>query len=227
MADRLLRAQVTHFHDSGILDDAVVNTFYFDGDSALGVQPESDYYDAVQGLLNDFYIDIAPTVFANSMAGSARLRIYDMRDPEPRVVKHEATFGYVPDDQPPLPSEVALVMSFSATLASGDVAARRRGRTYLGHISSAAAAVINGQSRPLLAVRQAIAAAATDLAAGRLLNIGDPERVRWAVYSPTTQAGGATVDDSFFDVTHGWIDDAWDTQRRRGADATARETWAA
>jgi hypothetical protein len=39
----------------------------------------------------------------------------------------------------------------------------------------------------------------------------------WVVYSPT--------DDAYHEVANGWVDNAWDTQRRRGYKPTSRTTF--
>lgn len=225
MADKLMRAQVTIPLDSGIPEDAIVNTFHFDGDDALGLQSVDSYYDAVMTLLTGFYQAIDGEVFPSSVADEAVVRIYDLADPEQRIVRRQDTIPLTNIAADPMPNEVALCMSIAAAPAAGVNPQRRRGRIFLGPIANTKVVVIGGQARPQLAMREAVAAAAATMAEGELLNIGDPERVRWAIYSPTTDEGGATLGDSFFDVVSGWIDDAWDTQRRRGAAPTARVTF--
>lgn len=225
MADKLMRAQVTIPLDSGIPEDSIVNTWHFDGDDALGLQSVDSYYDAVMTLLTGFYQTIDGEIFPSSVAPEAVVRIYDLADPEQRIVRRQDTIPLDPIAADALPNEVALCMSFAAAPAAGVNPQRRRGRVFLGPVANTKVAVIGGQARPILQMREAIAAAAATMAEGELLNIGDPERVRWAIYSPTTDAGGATLGDSFFDVVSGWLDDAWDTQRRRGAKPTARVTF--
>jgi hypothetical protein len=45
----------------------------------------------------------------------------------------------------------------------------------------------------------------------------------WVVYSPTSAAvPGAVESDFAHNVGHIWVDDAFDTQRRRGVDPTKR-----
>lgn len=224
MADKLMRAQVTIPLDSAVPEDYIVNTWYFDGDDALGVQPVESYWDAVMTLLSGFYQSIDALVFPSSVGTDATVKIYDMRDPEERVPELIDTIPIAASTDGPLPNEVALCMSFRAEYESGINPQRRRGRLFLGPIANTAVTVVGGQARPSTAVRDAIAAAAGVVAAGELLNIGDPERVRWAVYSPTTDLTG-TIDDAFSDVIGGWVDDAWDTQRRRGPVPTTRTTF--
>lgn len=224
MADKLMRAQVTIPLDSAIPEDYIVNTWYFDGDDALGVQPESDYHDRVVEMLETFYTSIDQLIFPGSVTETATLKIYDMRDPEIRVPEVVTTFELDTSASDPLPNETALCLSFRAEYESGVNPQRRRGRIYLGPIAVGATEVVGGQVRPSAAARTLVADAAGVMQDGLLLNIGDPERVRWSVYSPTTDAG-APIDDAFNDVVAGWVDDALDTQRRRGPAPTARTTF--
>lgn len=226
MADKLMRAQVTIPLDAGLPEDYITNTWYFDGDDALGAQPVESYHNAVMSLLTAFYQAIDGVIFPSTVNSPAVVKIYDMRDPEERVPELTDTITLTPTADDPLPGEVAIVASFRADYESGVNPQRRRGRIYLGPIATSASEVAFGHSRPSGGARAAIAAACETLQEGQLLNIGDPERVRWSVYSPTTDAT-QSIDDAFNDVMAGWVDDAWDTQRRRGAAATGRNTWSA
>lgn len=221
MADKLLRAQVSIPLDSGVPEDAIVNTWHFDGDDLL--QPANDgvYHNSVMGLLTAFYQSIDGVVFAQNVGSPATVKIYDMRDPEERQVEFTGTIDLQTTTDPPLPNEVALCLSFSADYESGVNPQRRRGRVFLGPVSTGAVSIINSQSRPSAAVRQAVADAAEVLMAGDELVFGDPERMHWAIYSRVTDAAG-DIGLAFNDVTGGWVDDAFDTQRRRGAAPTAR-----
>lgn len=221
MADRLYRAQVTIPLDSALPDDAIVNTWHFDDDDDLAAGPE-DTQGWIMDALTGFYQAIDSEIFPSTVGTQAVVRMYDLRDPEPRQVKAMDTITLTPSAVAPLPNEVALCLSFAATQASGINPQRRRGRLFLGPIKNTAAEVVGSQLRPLEATRVAIAAAAATLVDG-VSHPGSPGlHLKWAIYSPTTDAAGASLDDSFFDVVSGWIDDSFDTQRRRGAEATTR-----
>lgn len=223
MADKLMRAQVTIPLDSGVPEDSVVNTFYFDGDDFPGAT-DSFYHGGVMSLLTRFYNDIDQTVFPNTVGPLATVKIYDMRDATPRVPENVDTITLTPFDGPPLPSEVAICISFAANVASGELARRRRGRVFLGPIAAATPSIINSQSRVGQSVRDGLRDAMNTLKGG--FNTGAPadSSIRWAIYSPTTDIV-STVDDAFNDVTHGWVDDSFDTQRRRGPKPTTRSTF--
>lgn len=117
----------------------------------------------------------------------------------------------------PMPAEVALCLSFHGNLT--DVpeegagatrpAARHRGRIYVGTFDRTCneAATTTNRSRPTTAVRTNLLAMANSLKA---ITNG----VEWCVHSHKNNA--------WYPVTGGWVDDAWDTQRRRGPAATAR-----
>jgi hypothetical protein len=224
MADQLLRAQVTIELDGAVPEDYIVNTWHFDGDDAVGIQDVNDYYQAVFSLLDGFYASIDEDLFANSISGPAQIKLYDMRDPVERQPVATETLNLTSSASPPLPAEVALCLSFRAAYESGVNPQRRRGRIFLGPIAQSAMEVVAGQARPTAAVRNLLAAAAGTMQEGVLLNVGDPERMRWSIYSPTTDAT-QDIGLAFNDVLDGWIDNAFDTQRRRGPVATARTTF--
>lgn len=222
MADRLMRAQVTIPLDSGIPEDASINTFYFDQDDNGLLPPPDTSYDAVVASLAQFYQAIDGVVFPTTIAPAASVRIYDMRDPEPRVVRRVDSIALTPNAGGPMVAEACICLSFSADLVSGVNPQRRRGRVFLGPVSNNASSTLNSQLRVDVAVRDAIAAAAHDLAVPN--DVGGSS-LSWAMYSRTTDLAGANIDDSFFDVQTGWIDDSFDTQRRRGPKPTTRTLW--
>lgn len=226
MADRLWRAQVSIPNDSGLAEDAIVNTFYFDDDDD-GLQSEADTRDDIVALLTAFYNGFDVELLAGTFDVGTTIRMYDMRDPEPRVPLFTEELVNFAGATAAFPQEVALCCSFSADVASGQLPARRRGRVYLGPVNSGAGEVVAGHNRPTAAVRTAVANAAAIMAAGRQ-HASSSSRCRWAIFSPTTLATvpGATIDDAFHDVTHGWVDNAWDIQRRRGNAPSARTLWA-
>jgi hypothetical protein len=113
---------------------------------------------------------------------------------------------------------MALCLSYKADYVGGFPQARQRGRIYLGGFATLLAA---GSASSFPAVsstsRTAIATAATALKTGLFA-----DGWVWVVLSPTNVALNA---QNTFTVTGGWIDNAADTQRRRGQKATARTSW--
>ena len=219
MADKLMRAQVILEKDSSIPADAVVNTFYFDGDDSE--EPDATYHSAVTSMLSTFYSAI-DQLFSSTLSGVGHIKIYDMRDAMPRTPELVYEISLSPGSGDPLPDEIACVLSFSADVASGEAAARRRGRVYLGPLDQDIGAIIDNAYRLQATHLTTIANAAHTMAQGVALPVTGS--VKWAIYSPTLDAGG-TVDDAFNDVTHGFVDNAFDVQRRRGVKASARTTY--
>lgn len=221
MADRLMRAQVTIPLDSNIPDDSIVNTFYFDQDDNGILPPPATSYAAVMDSLTDFYQLIDDVIYPSTVGAQAVVRIYDMRDAKPRVLRHEGTIDLTPSVQGPLPGEVALCLSFAADYEAGVNPARRRGRVYLGPLHAGCLETVGSQAMFQTGKLDDIIAAGNSLLAPE--NV-DGSSLSWAMYSPTTDAEGANIDDSFFDVQRIWVDNALDTQRRRGASPTVRLT---
>jgi hypothetical protein len=106
-----------------------------------------------------------------------------------------------------LPAECAVCISFQAIRASGFPQNRRRGRIYIGPL----AASVNSGARPSSALLTDLGIAAADFMADVPAAVSTAS---WAVWSE--------VDQEANPVDNGWIDNAFDTQRRRGVQATAR-----
>lgn len=217
MADKLMRAQVTIPRATGVPEDAITNTWHFDGDDVN--ETDAAYHSAVMSGLTTFYNSIDQ--FLSGMASpTATVKIYDMRDATPRVPEFTGTIALTLGTGLWMPAEVAICLSFQAAAASGVNQARRRGRIYLGPIDHDATYTQNlGDVRPTSTCRDAIAAAADTLHNGIALPVTG--QVKWAVYSPTTDVTD-TIDNAFNDVDNGWVDNAYDTQRRRGVAPTLR-----
>jgi len=220
MADKLMRAQVTIPLVGGLPIDYPTNTFYFDGDDGLS---DGQYHGGVMDLLTTFYQAIDGVIFPTEVDSPATVKIYDMRDALPRLPEFEGTIDLTPLAGSMHPSEVAICLSFKAAYVSGVPNARRRGRVFLGPVVEVASrSIVDGQSRIAQTVIDDICDAAAVMEDGTVIAGG--LAVKWAVYSPKTDET-ETIDDSFNDVLDGWVDNAWDTQRRRGAAATSRTTW--
>lgn len=128
----------------------------------------------------------------------------------------------------PYPEEVAAVLSYHGDLTDVPVEQanptpppatirpqqRRRGRLYIGPLQVAAGATGANQSRPVAAFR-------TNCTVGfRLL------AQAITAYNPIYSLGvWSKADADVYPVVAGWMDDAWDTQRRRGVEPTTRTTF--
>lgn len=209
--------QVRIPHKSLIAADDVVNTFAF-----TGIADAEAMSTAALGMLKVFYNDLsAPqtTAVKNYLSfelncGGARIKVYDWADPEPRVPILDESLGMTAATSTTdgaLPGEVALGVSYLAAQESGVPAARRRGRIFLGPLrSSLLSGAADVASRPNAAARLQISLAAAQLASGTA-------SCRWAVYSRRDQA--------FRQILNGYIDNAFDTQRRRGVAVTSRQAF--
>jgi len=212
----VIRAQVSIGQDTGLPADDITNTWHFVTSGAPSEGIEDDIIDA----LHDFY-NVATTGGSRiSEYFSARLnpatwtcRLYNLDDSPPRVPIEEQTIALSATATTSIPSEVALVMSFQALPVSGINQARRRNRVYLGPWGQAAFSPSSDGYKPGTGVINTIAEAGTRLA-GRSDITSD---WKWVVRSQTT---GATAN-----VVDGWVDNAWDTQRRRGEAASSRTLW--
>ena len=197
---------------SGLPEDVFVNTWYFRNDDALAT-PEV-VGSAIQSVLAAFYGAVngsatsALTAFMSDVLGSALLKIYDLGQALPRYPVYESDTLIVPTSTSgQLPREVSVVGSFYS--ARGP---RRRGRHYLGPLVTSAME----QSGTL--ERAVPSSALTTAIRESYLNVlNTSENVTWAQVSTTY--GEANP------VLGGWIDNAFDTQRRRGGAPTSRVVW--
>lgn len=214
-----VRAQITLQGESGIAEDQFVNTIYF-----LDAAPYASFpFDAVTAAVSRFYnetvVGAGGTALAGFLSGfvapAASIRFYDMLAAEPRVPTVKPFDLTLTNSNGDLPEEVAICASFHG---APPVTNRRRGRIYLGPFNVAALAGDtttggNLPSRPnggtLAVIRGAMA---------RLKGDFDAASTVWVIRSsrPAT---------NYVDVVGGWVDDAWDTQRRRGVDPTSRLRW--
>lgn len=207
----LFRASVAIFAASGLPDDAAYNTFWFDapgGNAAIN---------NILDLLEDLYAtepDADPLITLmsdESTTGFGGIGVWNMDDPEPRTAVGTRGISATPANAAGLPAEIALCASFQGARESGEVQARRRGRIYVPFLTASA----NDAGRPSELVQGQVAAAMEEF-----WNAAEASTaVEWVVYS---RAGDSTVS-----VADGWVDNAWDVQRRRGLAPTTRVIWPA
>jgi hypothetical protein len=208
----MLKVQAVFERASALPEDRVINTFTFQ--DGVPAAPPGNAADAIRAALDDFY-------FLNTAAGSSirtflastlkslSYRFYNSLDPEPReaIVRPSLLFTQ-PAVGAQFPAEVCLVASFFAVRNLP----RLRGRIYLGPVTASAQgglASTDVDSRPSAAFLTTVAQAMA-----RLRSAPNLDATRWSV--------GSTVDGIERPVTSGWVDNAWDTQRRRGGKSSAR-----
>ena len=187
---------------SGIPDDAVVNTWHV---YALTGSPA--WADVAQAW--ESFMDGIRILFPGTVAQTGHsLKVYNLADPEPRAPVDTVSwqFGSAPSGTT-LPSEVALCVSYEGIRISGQDQARRRGRIFLGPIDAAESSSGRpGTSWP------------ADLVTYFKTFIEDLNTA--GVYFVVR----SRVDDDDVQVARVWVDNAFDTQRRRGVTPTSRAT---
>lgn len=168
-------------------------------------------FDGITAALKGFYDDINSAVFSTAIAQNGHeVKYYVMPGIMPNYPVEEQTWNLASGTAGvAYPREVAIALSFQGQRAAGFPQARRRGRVFLGPVNSAT----NSDGRPNSSTRNVIAGAAEDLGAAIQALTGH----QWSVWS--------TVDAEMVPILDGWVDNAYDTQRRRGVETTERTTW--
>lgn len=217
----LYQAQVHLAAVSSIPADVAVNSYHFrvdsgpvltDEDIITGQRDGIPDENGIQGDLSDLYDTIADYLSIKIDPAASYIKWYNLDLPKPRtpfLTLSMDSFTTVGSDT--LPSEVAIVSSFQAAPVNGLPQSRRRNRVYLGPLSSLGLAAADGVINS--SCREAIAGAFENLAS----NSASEAQWIWVVYSPT--------DDDNHAIADGWIDNAFDSQRRRGIESYSRETW--
>jgi hypothetical protein len=206
-------------NDSALPKDRSINTFHFN--THTGAAPTTAALDEIAVAVRDFY-EVAHTGSTNSIAsllgaqlsGVMELKMYDLEDAKPRApIRDSFPVPFTPGSTA-LPSEVAVVGSYQAAKLSGFNQRNRRGRIYIGPLSTSTQVSTTG--KPVTTANgivETIASAMTWLAGGTWATLGQT----WDVFSQKFNTSAV--------VTDGWVDNAFDTQRRRGEAATTRRLW--
>lgn len=190
--------------------DRIVNVFHFVGPGAYATdQP------AAELAVARFYNDTTSATFSIGswlspwVNRSAELRSYDLDTPIPRIptvaplaLGATSVDGYA--------EEVAVCLSYTG---APPITPRRRGRIYIGPLRSSAVspADASNPARPSGSFTGDLTRAAQRLA--------DEVAVDWSVHSLRPAS-------NFVGIRGGYVDNALDTQRRRGPDPTTRLLWA-
>lgn len=218
MPEENIRVQTVLKPTSNISKDFVTNTMHFriDHDGEGAVAPDrsvNDMINEVLDALETFYNNMGGAIFGGLSQTGHNFKVYRLDEPEPRFPRLERTwdFTFIPATAM-LPAECAIVASFESFEAPGFKQASRRNRIYLGTL---AAATSSNAGRIEDSVR-------TDIADAMVALFDDQDGAgftgwTWIVYSPTL--------DTWAPVKAGHVDNAFDTQRRRGVSSTFRSTW--
>lgn len=206
-----IRAQVVLPRKTNLPADVVTNTWHF---STSTLPLDEAAKTAIVGGLTAFYNEI-DGFMSSVLSPAASIKLYDLDDPEPRVPRWTSTMALSIPSGSAYPEEAAIVLSYRAALLSGTVAARRRGRVFLGPWATSAGTTDSTAGRVF--VNATVRAAILTGAANLLTAHGPEDPYKWSVYSPTT--------DEMHVVTGGWCDSAFDTVRSRGGAAVDRLTF--
>lgn len=200
---------------NGLVEDQAVNVFHLDSATALSLTQMTNLESEFLGFYGTAYNGHAGggSFLSPTMNGKWKFKWYDFDDPKPRVPLRESGESTPALDRnvSTSPREVALVVSWHAEFTSGEPKARARGRTYLGPYTGGGTTTDSLVASSLV---EAAVSAATDLLDG-VATITDSGHL--CVHS--------VKDNDFKPIVGGWVDNAWDTQRRRGTKATTRTTF--
>jgi hypothetical protein len=212
---------------TGRPEDAVINTFAW----LTSTSPASNSELTDIGVfMTSFYNNVRATTFSvasflgtqlSRAALAAHFKLYDLtgaEDGRPHgspIRDITWTLGNPTPASTNLPSEIAVVLSFHSLLTDfqqelGDTrpAARRRGRVYLGPVNSGALNV--DATSHIVSV--------STLCRDTISQAGDA-----MLATPTAQwAQWSRANLQLDSVTGGFVDNAFDSQRRRGESATLR-----
>ncbi len=208
---RHLCAQIVIPRDTNLPEDSAVNSWSFVWDDTVfpSITPTLVGI-KIKQRLGLFYQAIDEDLSSKNN-NPVVIKVYDRADAIPRVPLFNDFLEPLVFGPNGLPSEAAVVLSFSAAVAAGENRANRRGRLYMGPMSAQTMETGLGDIYVFSDVRQRLVNAAL-----ALRNASD-DSLKWEVWSPTLQQG--------FEVIRGYVDNAFDTIRSRGPKATGRNLW--
>jgi hypothetical protein len=203
---------------SGLPRDRYINTFHLD---VTGFT-EADMV-ALNAAFQAFYDE--PALQAHSISyylarhactTPGTFKVYDQANPIPRKPVYTGDLVLTPstDGNIALPAEVACCISYKSVSIGGVVPSRLRGRIYMGPLNTHAVEnePATSKARPLLDMRTYFVAHYIALMSA----VADIPGFTLKQYSSKS--------NTLHDISEVWCDDAWDTQRRRGAEPSSRQT---
>lgn len=211
----IVRVMFVGHGPSNLPEDRIVNVFHF---LAEGTYGEAEV--RCRAKVADFYEGANPIGAIGSYLSpwvqrAYELRAYDMDIPkDTRVPTVESRTLGAPFGGG-LPEEVACCITLHAAVPPA-LSRRRTGRLYIGPLATAAGAdgSTTGPSRPAAGFMADLAAAAVRL------TTTDAFATRWSIRSTRPL-------ENYNPVASGFVDNAWDTQRRRGPVPSSKVLWAA
>lgn len=230
-------------HDNGLPRDQVCSTIH--------VNDTDDDLDLEEAALafRGFYVNAAstgriPFTWLATTHDSVYVKVYEVNDQiidgrlvsasgPPVHTSEVAVYGGARMSQSNLPAEVAVCLSMRDTTNVTVPKARRTGRIYFGPLNQGVMGEGGGLvQRPAANLNADLRAAAQGLstaiaaAGGALVIYSRPFGGRPLTERPnrTPLAALPARAAAYYSVDQVWVDDAFDTQRRRGERATAKTT---
>ncbi len=221
-------AQVNLERVTGVPADRTVNSFHFEG---FGVAADPSSFAGILTKVANFYtlapvgstVSVGRQMASTMSVAGHTIKLYDMKQPKPRSPVAVSNFTISPGSSA-IPAECAICLSFRGGLVSGTDPTRRRGRIFIGPLDSGSV-ITGGDARPIQQrIDDLLNAGAALLAANTDQTL--PAGSRWVVdgLAPTVPKPAPPGDQprQLTPISYLWVDNAFDTQRRRGAQATAR-----
>lgn len=214
-----IRAIVIIPGKSGLARDVFVNSFAFRTHG--GVPVDDGFRDQVASALASFYLNGASGInpissyfgqYADRGANKAVIKTYDMNEAPPRTpLSSSFTLAAMSGSAVAMPNEVAACLSFKASTQKGP---RGKGRVFVGPLNGGVVVETSDNTlRPSTAFMNSLLNAGVVLRAAGV----DPPVPEWCIYSTF----GPT---HLHPVTDLWVDNEFDTIRKRGERATSRVT---
>nr|CRY97688.1 hypothetical protein [uncultured prokaryote] len=193
----------------------VTNTYFFklDHDGVEGAPNDlNDITDEAATALEVLYKAIRGTL-GGLMETGHRIKWVDIDGPRPQYPYRETVWDFdAALGASQLPNEVCVVSSFEGERVAGTNQASRRGRVFIGPMRDN---TLDSDGRVTDAARTTIATSFKAFSDDQ--DTAGITGWQWVVYSRKL--------DAITQVVMGHVDNAFDTQRRRGLGSTFRSTW--
>lgn len=205
-------------------EDVFTNTLYF-VDAAVSPRTHAQVADLLETRMENFFNVAQGGASARITAFMSRainwsgvtVKVYDLGGAAPRTPEVRTLELTTPTNTTGFPNEVAAVLSYrggAGTTGGGSADPRKRGRIFIGPLNQTAGTVTvstDGDSFLATGLVDSIAKAADFLRDDLTDELG------WLQYS--------RMNDAFLAVSGGFVNNNFDTQRRRGLIAPSRTTW--
>lgn len=200
-------AQVTLLSATGAAEDNQSNTFAAGQIATL----DAAYANSWTTVIKDFYDDVVTTGGLKGMSQNNHLiKFYDIEAAAPNYPLFERNFNLASAPfAVDLPQEVALCISYSNVQAVTIARGRRRGRLYISGWGEST----NTAGQP------------TDGTCDALLGNFEDYVVAFNAIGTLNASIWSRTGNTTYPIEEAHVDNAWDTQRRRGTKSDYRATW--